>query len=111
MRRIISAILLVSSVAFAHACGSTVTQSKAKKITDYFTSTLNGENAVYKNNGKISVAGIDAARKEVWNCWRSAVENFKEEKLLTATLILWAKTLIKSFLFLEDQQYLVFRVR
>ncbi|MBR3877917.1 MAG: hypothetical protein IKJ23_07020 [Bacteroidaceae bacterium] len=84
MKRIISAILLVSSVAFAHACGSTVTQSKAKKITDYFTCTLNGENAVYKNNGKISVAGIDAARKEVWNCWRSAVENFKEEKLIEA---------------------------
>ena len=84
MRRVFIFSLLVSATVLGFAGngqGPTFSKSKAKKITKYFTATLNGEECSYDKKTKISINKIDENRAKVWNCWRTAVEALEEEKL------------------------------
>ena len=86
MKRVFISALLIIATAFSFAAdgkGATFPQRKAKKITRYFASTLNGEECTYDNRTKIDLDEIGENRTKVWNCWREAVKAFEEEKLAT----------------------------
>ena len=86
MKRVFISALLIIATAFSFAAdgkGATFPQRKAKKITRYFASTLNGEECTYDNRTKIDIDEIGENRTKVWNCWREAVKAFEKEKLAT----------------------------
>ncbi len=77
-------LLLLLAAAICFAGGGKkyrLSRSKTKKITSYFTQSLQGHDRTYNNNSSIDIEDIEAARRYVWNCWRNAVENLDEEKL------------------------------
>jgi hypothetical protein len=80
---ILSVIMAVAMVASGIACDkAAINKKKSGKVKGYFTQSLQGEKKGYDGNEKIKIAGIDEVRKQVWECWRQAVENFDEEKLI-----------------------------
>ena len=82
-RLIVSAIIAIVAIAgnTADCNARTISKGKTKKVSTFFTRVLGGENAGYKGDDKIKPADIEATRKAVWECWRSAVANKDEEKL------------------------------
>lgn len=57
-------------------------KKKHNKAKAYFTCSLRGENEEFKSNEKIRIEDIAFARKEIWKCWKNAVEEYREEKLI-----------------------------
>lgn len=82
-RIIVSAFIAIAAfVASASDCNpKSVSKSKTKKISTYFSKVLKGENINYKETDKIKTEDIDAVRKAVWTCWSNAVNALDEEKL------------------------------
>lgn len=72
----------VATLCYAGNGNATFPKGKAKKISDYFTSTLEKKENNNKFNEKISTNKIEEIRSKVWNCWRNAVEAFEETKLI-----------------------------
>jgi predicted esterase len=72
----------VATLCYAGNGNATFTKGKAKKISDYFTSTLEKKENNNKFNEKISTNKIEEIRSKVWNCWKDAVEDLDEEKLI-----------------------------
>ena len=83
-RIIVSAFIAIAAfVAGSSNCNAkSVSKSKTKKISTYFSKVLKGEKADYKGTDKINTNEIDAARKAVWECWSNAVNALDEEKLI-----------------------------
>lgn len=84
MKKIILASALLAVAAFCHADNSDdrFPKGKASKISEYFTGTITGEEVKNKFNDKIDVDEIEETRRKVWNCWKDAVEDLDEEKLI-----------------------------
>ncbi len=85
MRRLyLSLVMALFAVAlvFTPASAGTLSKKKSKKVSSYFTSSLQKGSVVYSGNEKISLADIETVRKAVWECWREAVNNFDEDKLI-----------------------------
>lgn len=84
MKKIILASALLATTAFCYADNGDdrFPEGKASKISEYFTGTIAGEEVKNKFNDKIDVDEIEETRRKVWNCWKDAVENFDEEKLI-----------------------------
>ena len=59
-----------------------LSKKKAKKVSNYFADKLQGEVVTFGCNDKIALEDIDAKRASVWECWREAVNNYNEEKLI-----------------------------
>lgn len=86
MRRIgISYVLVFVFALFSvlPAGAGVLSKKKAKKVSNYFADKLQGEVAAFGCNDKIALEDIDAKRASVWECWREAVNNYNEEKLIT----------------------------
>ncbi len=62
-----------------------VTEEMTTRIYNTFCTALNGENSAYEENTEIPAEQISATRDKVWSIWKSAVENFDEEKLFEVT--------------------------
>lgn len=84
MKKIILASALLATTAFCYADNGDdrFPEGKASKISEYFTGTIAGEEVKNKFNDKIDIDEIEETRRKVWNCWKDAVENFDEEKLI-----------------------------
>ena len=84
MKKIILASALLAVAAFCHADNGNdrFPKGKSSKISDYFTSTLEKKENNNKFNEKISTNKIEEIRSKVWNCWKDAVEDLDEEKLI-----------------------------
>ena len=85
MRRIgISYVLVFVFALFSvlPAGAGVLSKKKAKKVSNYFADKLQGEVVTFGCNDKISLEDIDAKRASVWECWREAVNNYNEEKLI-----------------------------
>ncbi len=84
MKKIILASVLLATTVFCYADNGDdrFPEGKASKISEYFTGTIAGEEVKNKFNDKIDVDEIEETRRKVWNCWKDAVENFDEEKLI-----------------------------
>lgn len=84
MKRIIFISILLSVTAFTHAGNNGyLGKSRAKKITAYFADRINGKETRHTQNKNIAVENIEEARSSVWSCWRNAVKDTKEEKLIS----------------------------
>ena len=85
MRRLyLSLMMALFAVAlvFTPASAGTLSKKKSKKVSSYFTSSLQNGSVVYSGNEKISMSDIKTVRKAVWECWCEAVNNFGEDKLI-----------------------------
>ena len=85
MRRIgISYVLVFVFALFSvlPAAAGVLSKKKAKKVSNYFADKLQGEVVTFGCNDKIALEDIDAKRASVWECWREAVNNYNEEKLI-----------------------------
>ncbi len=85
MRRIGLSYVMISVFALFSvlpACAGVFSKKKAKKVSSYFADKLQGGTAVCGCNDKIDLDEIDAVRESVWECWRKAVNDFNEEKLI-----------------------------
>lgn len=56
-------------------------------ITDYFTASLNGDADAFECDDIIASDAIVATREKVWSLWKSAVENYDEEKLIPLDIL------------------------
>ena len=82
----ISALLLVAALTGIPATSQDiVTEEMTTRIYDTFSTSLNGEGSAYEENTEIPAEQISATRDKVWSIWKSAVENFDEEKLFEVT--------------------------
>lgn len=82
----ISALLLVAALTGIPATSQDiVTEEITTRIYDTFSTSLNGEGSAYEENTEIPAEQISATRDKVWSIWKSAVENFDEEKLFEVT--------------------------
>lgn len=52
-----------------------------KSVLNHFVKTLNNEQSSFDYKGKISIKSIQQKRSEVWQTWKTAVNNHKEEQL------------------------------
>lgn len=85
MRRIGLSYVMISVFALFSvlpACAGVFSKKKAKRVSSYFADKLQGGTAVCGCNDKIDLDEIDAVRESVWECWRKAVNDFNEEKLI-----------------------------
>ena len=85
MKKVFITSLLLVSVVFGYACvGSKGKLSKrqARKVAEYFSRSLKGDDAGYAGGKEIKIKDIGQMRASVWECWRAAVDNFEEEKLI-----------------------------
>ena len=85
MRRIGLSYVMISVFALFSvlpACAGVFSKKKAKKVSSYFADKLQGGTAVCGCNDKLDLDEIDAVRESVWECWRKAVNDFNEEKLI-----------------------------
>ena len=83
MRRDIIISLLAAATALScTSTGKILSERKTKEITAVFSQTVQGKDAVYDNCDRIGIDNIANARAAVWECWRNAVENYNEEKLI-----------------------------
>lgn len=81
-----SALLFVAAFAGIPAISQdVVTEEITTRIYDTFSTSLNGEGSAYEENTEIPAEQISATRDKVWSIWKSAVENFDEEKLFEVT--------------------------
>lgn len=83
-KTIITTLLLAVSVA-CFACDkkdAKLSKRQTKKITEYFTQSLKGEREPFDSKSRIKVANIEATRNAVWQCWREAVMDLDEERLM-----------------------------
>ena len=81
-----SALLLVAALTGIPATSQDiVTEEMTTRIYDTFSTSLNGEGSAYEENTEIPAEQISATRDKVWSIWKSAVENFDEEKLFEVT--------------------------
>ncbi len=81
-----SALLFVAAFAGIPAMSQdVVTEEMTTRIYDTFSTSLNGEGSAYEENTEIPAEQISATRDKVWSIWKSAVENFDEEKLFDVT--------------------------
>ena len=76
----IGVLAVVFAVSPANA--GAFSKKKAKKVNSYFANKLQGGTAAYSCNDKIDLSDIEAVRENVWECWRKAVNDFNEEKLI-----------------------------
>ena len=84
MKRIIFISILLSVTGFTHAGNNGyLGKSRAKKITAYFADRINGKETRHTQNKNIAVENIEEARSSGWSCWRNAVKDTKEEKLIS----------------------------
>lgn len=77
---VVAAMLALSLSGNCEACN--FSKKRAGKVKAYFASSLNGEKAEFKHDKGIGTDDIVSTRKAVWECWRRAVEEFEEEKLI-----------------------------
>lgn len=76
----IGVLAVVFAVSPANA--GAFSKKKAKKVNCYFANKLQGGTAAYSCNDKIDLSDIEAVRENVWECWRKAVNDINEEKLI-----------------------------
>ena len=76
----IGALAVVFAVSPANA--GVFSKKKAKKVNSYFANKLQGGTAAYSCNDKIDLSDIEAVREKVWECWRKAMNDINEEKLI-----------------------------
>ena len=81
-----SALLFVAAfIGMPATSQDVVTEEITTRIYDTFSTSLNGEGSAYEENTEIPAEQISATRDKVWSIWKSAVENFDEEKLFEVT--------------------------
>ena len=73
------ALLTIASTVYAKTT-DTLSGKNRKKVNEYFTQALNGNNAEFRKS--IKVDNIDKMQSCVWAAWRECVEQLKEEKLI-----------------------------
>ena len=76
----IGVLAVVFAVSPANA--GAFSKKKAKKVNCYFANKLQGGTVAYSCNDKIDLSDIEAVRENVWECWRKAVNDINEEKLI-----------------------------
>lgn len=82
----LAALLAAPSVAIARdkKVKSLPANYNYNAIENYFSSYLNGDNAPFNVSYSIKSNDISSVENKVWNEWKKANENFKEEKLPAA---------------------------
>ena len=56
-------------------------------ITDYFNASIGDEDAQFEDESIIPAGEIASTRERIWNLWKSAVENYDEEKLIPLDIL------------------------
>ncbi len=56
-------------------------------ITDYFNASIGDEDAQFEDESIIPAGEIAFTRERIWNLWKSAVENYDEEKLIPLDIL------------------------
>ena len=56
-------------------------------ITDYFNASIGDEDAQFDDESIIPACEIASTREKIWNLWKSAVENYDEEKLIPLDIL------------------------
>ena len=56
-------------------------------ITDYFNVSIGDEDAQFDDESIIPAGEIASTREKIWNLWKSAVENYDEEKLIPLDIL------------------------
>lgn len=85
MKKVIITYLFMFSAVAGYACiggDGKLSKRQARKIKEYFTQSLRGGECEYSSRKKIAPEDISMVRAQVWECWRSAVAEFEEEKLI-----------------------------
>lgn len=84
MKRAIITAALSLALVFGYACSGNgkISKGESKRIKEYFTQSLQDVDCSYSNNKKVKIKNIAKARAAVWECWKEAVDNYNEEKLI-----------------------------
>ncbi len=84
MKRAFITTAFALSLVFGYACGGNgkISKGESKRIKEYFTQSLQDVDCSYSNNKKVKIKNIAKARAAVWECWKEAVDNYNEEKLI-----------------------------
>lgn len=84
MKRAIITAALSLALVFGYACSGNgkISKGESKRIKEYFTQSLQDADCSYSNNKKVKIKNIAKARAAVWECWKEAVDNYSEEKLI-----------------------------
>ncbi len=84
MKRAFITTAFALSLVFGYACGGNgkISKGESKRIKEYFTQSLQDVDCSYSNNKKVKIKNIAKARAAVWECWKEAVDNYSEEKLI-----------------------------
>ena len=64
-----------------------VDSQREKEIYDTFVSALNDSETNEISDAMLSLENISSVREKVWNIWKSAVDDFKEEKLIELDIL------------------------
>ena len=56
-------------------------------ITGYFNASIGDEDAQFDDESIIPAGEIASIREKIWNLWKSAVENYDEEKLIPLDIL------------------------
>ena len=87
MKKVFITLILITGAVTCSATGckgKKITETKERKITEYFTECLKNEKKIpFDDKGKIGANDIETTRKAIWECWKNAVQNFNEEKLIS----------------------------
>lgn len=84
MKRAFITTAFALSLVFGYACGGNgkISKGESNRIKEYFTQSLQDIDCSYSNNKKVKIKNIAKARAAVWECWKEAVDNYSEEKLI-----------------------------
>ena len=81
MNRYILSLIIIILASCGICEAKSLSKSDARKIRNFFLSSLQGSAEALSLKKSIEVKEISTLRAGVWSCWREAVENMQEEKL------------------------------
>ena len=56
-------------------------------ILEYFNNTLNSNDAPLESSTPLQLDKIGETREELWNLWKSAVDDYDEDKLIPLDIL------------------------
>lgn len=87
MKKILTILFFGSLAAVPSGAQEIIDSQREKEIYDRFVSVLDGGEAGEVVDDVLSHNDISSVREKVWGIWKSAVENYEEEKLIELDIL------------------------
>ena len=87
MKKLFTILFLGSLVAVPSGAQEIIDSQREQEIYDSFVSALDGGEAGDVADAVLSHNDISSVREKVWGIWKSAVENYEEEKLIELDIL------------------------